>query len=166
MRLAAVQNPEALRKNLDAGLEAVNFSSDVKERSFDVALIQHVIPGWLERLGYLGAGDQAVQVLNERVGPYVDLSIKPDGAVEKTGVTKGTNSDSQTLTNVVQGSVGRDATRESNSRRKGLSPKSLRKIPRAPFMSRSIPKPLSSRITVPPPRFSSTLPSQLRVLLV
>ena len=42
--------------------------------------------------------------------------------------------------------------------RKGLSPKARRKIPRAPFTSRSIPKPLSSRITARPPSFSSTLP--------
>ena len=54
----------------------------------------------------------------------------------------------------------------SNSRRKGLSPKALRNIPRAPFISRSMIKPDSSLMVLDPPNFSSTLPSQLRVRLV
>ena len=44
--------------------------------------------------------------------------------------------------------------------------KARRNIPRAPFMSRSIPKPFSSRITLALPNLVFTVPSQLRVLLV
>ena len=59
-----------------------------------------------------------------------------------------------------------DATCVIKPRRKGLSPKARRNIPRAPFTSRSIPKPFSSRITLAPPNLVFTAPSQLRVLLV
>ena len=56
----------------------------------------------------------------------------------------------------------------SKPRRKGLSPKAVAGIiPRAPFTSRSIPKPVSSRITRGAvPTWCSRRPSQLRVLLV
>ena len=89
MRLASVQNLEPVRKNIEAGLEVVEFPPEVKERSFDVALIQHVIPGWLHRLDYPNEGDQAVEVFNEHVGPFVGLRIQSGGSVEKTEITKG-----------------------------------------------------------------------------
>ena len=89
MRLAPVQDVEGARRNIDAGLEQVGFSSELKERSFDVAVTQRVIPGWLRRLNYPGAGDQAVEVFNAHVGPYVGLHIQSDGSVEKTQVTRG-----------------------------------------------------------------------------
>ena len=89
MRLASVQNLEPVRKNIEAGLEVVEFPLEVKERSFDVALIQHVIPGWLHRLDYPNEGDQAVEVFNEHVGPFVGLRIQSGGSVEKTEITKG-----------------------------------------------------------------------------
>ena len=88
-RLASVQNLEPVRKNIEAGLEVVEFPPEVKERSFDVALIQHVIPGWLHRLDYPNEGDQAVEVFNEHVGPFVGLRIQSGGSVEKTEITKG-----------------------------------------------------------------------------
>ena len=89
MRLASVQNLEPVRKNIEAGLEVVEFPPEVKGRSFDVALIQHVIPGWLHRLDYPNEGDQAVEVFNEHVGPFVGLRIQSGGSVEKTEITKG-----------------------------------------------------------------------------
>ena len=89
IRLAPVQDVEGARRNIEAGLELVEFSSELKERSFDVAVMQHVIPGWLSRVGYPGAGEQAVEVFNAHVGPYVGLQIQSDGSVEKTQVTKG-----------------------------------------------------------------------------
>ena len=92
MRLASVQNLEPVRKNIEAGLEVVEFPPEVKERSFDVALIQHVIPGWLHRLDYPNEGDQAVEVFNEHVGPFVGLRIQSGGSVEKTEITKGPHS--------------------------------------------------------------------------
>ena len=54
-----------------------------------MAVMQHVIPGWLSRVGYPGAGEQAVEVFNAHVGPYVGLQIQSDGSVEKTEITKG-----------------------------------------------------------------------------
>ena len=92
MRLAAVQNLEGVRRIVGAGMEVEPFSSEVKEHSFDVAVVQHVIPGWLERVGYPGSGDQEVQVFNEHVGPYVGLRIESDGAVVKTDISKGPHS--------------------------------------------------------------------------
>ena len=89
IRLAPVQDGEGARRNIEERLELVGFSSELKERSFDVAVMQHVIPGWLSRVGYPGAGDQAVEVFNAHVGPYVGLHIQSDGSVEKTQVTRG-----------------------------------------------------------------------------
>ena len=89
MRLAPVQDVEGVRRSIEAGLELVEFSSELKERGFDVAVMQHVIPGWLSRVGYPGAGEQAVEVFNAHVGPYVGLQIQSDGSVEKTEITKG-----------------------------------------------------------------------------
>ena len=92
MRLAAVQNLEGVRRLVDVGMEVAPFSSDVKEQSFDVALVQHVIPAWLRSVGFPGSGDQTVQVFNQHVGPYVGLRIGSDGSVVKTEISKGPHS--------------------------------------------------------------------------
>ena len=63
-------------------------------------------------------------------------------------------------------SVGCAISCVSKPRRKELSPKARKNIPRAPFTSRSIPNPLSSRITFDASSLALTTPSQLRVLLV
>ena len=81
MRLASVQNVEWARRLVDEGMEVENFSPEVRDRSFEVALVQHVIPGWLERMRYPNSGEENVRAFNQHVGPYVGLRIEGDGSV-------------------------------------------------------------------------------------
>ena len=89
LRLTSIQNVTGVQKNVDAGMELVEFSSDLADHSFNVAVVQHVIPEWLNRLDYPGDGDEAVGIFNEHVGPYVGLSIGADGAISESPITKG-----------------------------------------------------------------------------
>ena len=89
LRLAAVQNLIATEKNIEAGMQIVEFSPELQDHSHNVAVIEHVVPGWIRRLGYPEKGDHAVSVFNSHVGPYVGLEIAADGSVKSVSITKG-----------------------------------------------------------------------------
>jgi TRAP-type C4-dicarboxylate transport system substrate-binding protein len=89
LRLTSIQNVTGVQKNIDAGMELVEFSPELADHSLNVSVVQHVIPGWLRRVGYPEKGDNAVGMFNEHVGPYVGLAIDADGSVSETTVTKG-----------------------------------------------------------------------------
>ena len=91
LRLTSIQNVTGVQKNLSAEppMELVEFSPELADHSLNVAVIQHVIPGWLDRVGYPERGEEAVAMFNEHVGPYVGLAIVADGRVVKTRITKG-----------------------------------------------------------------------------
>ena len=91
LRLTSIQNVTGVQKNLSAEppMELVEFSPALAEHSLNVAVKQHVIPGWLNRLHYPGAGDEAVGMFNEHVGPYVGMSIDAEGTVSDVAITKG-----------------------------------------------------------------------------
>ena len=76
LRLASIQNETGTLKNVDAGMELVEFSDELATHSFSVAVVEHVIPGWLRRLG--GTDNAAVDLFNDKVGPYVGLAIESD----------------------------------------------------------------------------------------
>ncbi len=54
-----------------------------------MVLPEHVIPGWLRRLGYPGTGADTVAIYNAKSAPYSGLMIAPDGSVERIPITKG-----------------------------------------------------------------------------
>ena len=89
LRLTSIQNVIYVQRNIYAGLTLVEFSPELLDHSFDVAVIEHVIPGWLNRVGYPGAGDNAVAMFNEHVGPYVGLRIESDGSVAQVPISQG-----------------------------------------------------------------------------
>ena len=89
LRLAPFQNFIALEAAQDLGLEPAPFSDATQEHIQTVALTEHVIPGWLRRLGYPGSGADAVAIYNEKSAPYTGLMIKPDGSVERAPITRG-----------------------------------------------------------------------------
>ena len=89
LRLAPFQNFIALEAAQERGLEAAPFSAEVQEHIQTVVLPEHVIPGWLRRLGYPGSGVDAVAIYNAKSAPYTGLTINPDGSVERTPITKG-----------------------------------------------------------------------------
>ena len=89
LRLTSIQNVTGVQKNIDAGMELVEFTPELAEYSLNVAVMEHVVPGWLRRLGYPGKGDEAVGLFNDHVGPYVGVSIGADGSVGDAPITKG-----------------------------------------------------------------------------
>ncbi len=89
LRLAPFQNFIALEAAEDLGLEAAPFSDATQEHIQTVVLPEHVIPGWLRRLGYPGSGADAVAIYNEKSAPYTGLMIAPDGSIEQAPITKG-----------------------------------------------------------------------------
>ena len=89
LRLAPDQTLAGVEYNLSARLELVELSPDSAKHSFNVAAMQHVIPGWLQRLNNANQGHLAVAIFNKNVGPYVGLSIEPDGSVEQAPITAG-----------------------------------------------------------------------------
>ncbi len=89
LRLTSIQNVTGVQKNIDAGMELVEFTPELADYSLNVAVKQHVIPGWLRRLGYPEKGEDAVEMFNVHVGPYVGVSIAADGSISDAPITKG-----------------------------------------------------------------------------
>ena len=89
LRLTSIQNVTGVQKNIDAGMELVEFTPELADYSLNVAVKENVIPGWLRRLGYPEDGEDAVQMFNDHVGPYVGMIIEADGSVSESPVTKG-----------------------------------------------------------------------------
>ena len=54
LRLAAVQGVTGEERNIDAGLEWIEFSPEIQAKSRQAA-VECVIPGWLARMGYSSA---------------------------------------------------------------------------------------------------------------
>ena len=88
LRLAAVQNTTGVQRNVDAGMEFVEFSPELRRQSSRAAMAS-VVPGWLRRVEYPLRGQQAVDVFNNKVAPYVGLRIEPDGTMSETPITQG-----------------------------------------------------------------------------
>ena len=89
LRLAPIQNiiPVFILQN--SGVQPIPFSSENAVYLATVIGKENVVPGWINRLGYPGKNDEAVQIFNESVGPYVGLKIEADGSVVNTQITKG-----------------------------------------------------------------------------
>jgi TRAP-type C4-dicarboxylate transport system substrate-binding protein len=81
LRLAAIQNITGVARNVEAGLELVEFSPEAQALSKEAARNQ-VIPNWLKRVGYPEKGHDTVDVFNNKIGPFVGLEIVADAAAE------------------------------------------------------------------------------------
>lgn len=90
LRIAAIQNEMGLLKNTTergAGkdaMEFVPFSDEMNFRSLNTAVMEHVVPAWVNRVGDTGHTIIA-DSFNGKVGPIVGLRIEDDGTVVKTG---------------------------------------------------------------------------------
>ena len=67
----------------------MTFSEDIVRHIQAVVLPEHVIPGWLRRLGYPGENEDIVAIANAKLSPYMGLRIAEDGSVEQAPITKG-----------------------------------------------------------------------------
>lgn len=92
LRMAPFQNFIALEAAESVGLKATPFSDEVQKHIQTVVVPEHVIPGWLRRLGYPGSGDDAVAIYNAVAAPYSGLAIAPDGTVQEVPITRGPRS--------------------------------------------------------------------------
>lgn len=88
LRLAAIQNVSHLQRNIDAGLEYVEFNSELRLLGFGTA-VESVVPSWFGRHAHSDPDHDAVVLFNEDVGPYVGLYIDENGAAVITDITAG-----------------------------------------------------------------------------
>ncbi len=90
LRIAAIQNEMGLLKNTSddprgAGIDAmefVPFSDEMTFRSLNTAVMEHVVPAWVNRVGDTSHSIIA-DSFNNKVGPIVGLRIEADGTVVK-----------------------------------------------------------------------------------
>ena len=80
LRLAAIQNEVGVKKNELAGLTKVLFSEELQALS-DQAVLNNVVPGWINRVGDLNA--PIFDIFNEKITPIVGIRIEDDGTVVK-----------------------------------------------------------------------------------
>ena len=90
LRISAIQNEMGLLKNTSddprgAGIDAmefVPFSEEMTFRSLNTAVMEHVVPAWVNRVGDTSHPIIA-ETFNNKVGPIVGLKIEDDGTVVK-----------------------------------------------------------------------------------
>lgn len=82
LRLGSIQNELGLQKNIDAGLEYIEFGPEMRDLS-DQAVSESVLPNWVDRVG--GPEEFFVQeVFNEAIGTVVGIRIETDGTITRT----------------------------------------------------------------------------------
>jgi len=81
LRLAPAWNESGIPALQGKGMELVEFSPELKARSFEVAL-ERVIPQWVKRLG--GPDTEGARIFNEKITPLTGVKINPDGTASKT----------------------------------------------------------------------------------
>ena len=82
LRLGSIQNELGLQKNINAGLEYIEFGPEMRDLS-DQSVSESVLPNWVERVG--GPEEFFVQeVFNEAIGSVVGLRIETDGTITRT----------------------------------------------------------------------------------
>ena len=81
LRLAAIQNVTGITRNVESGLELVEFGPEAQALSAEAARNQ-VIPNWLKRVGYPDEGQSVVDLFNNKIGPFVGVEIVADASAE------------------------------------------------------------------------------------
>ena len=82
LRLTAIHNVTGISRNIEAGLELVEFGPEAQALS-KRAGAESVLPNWLQRLGYPEKGQDVVDVFNEKIGPFVGLRVDLDESDER-----------------------------------------------------------------------------------
>ena len=89
LRLAPFQNVAALAINQQLGMQIAPFSEELHRHIQTVVLPEHVIPGWLRRLGFPGENEDVVVIFNEKLSPYTGFWVNEDGTLKRVPITKG-----------------------------------------------------------------------------
>ena len=82
LRLTAIHNVTGISRNIEAGLELVEFGPEAQALS-KRAGAESVLPNWLQRLGYPDKGQEVVDVFNNKIGPFVGLRVELDASDER-----------------------------------------------------------------------------------
>ena len=86
MRVTPAWNEVWTQRNIDAGLEYIEFTPEMKEIQANKAVPIHVLPNWIKRVG--GPDTDIVRLFNEKIAPIVGLKINDDGTTSPVPVTK------------------------------------------------------------------------------
>ena len=89
LRLAPFQNVAAVAINQALGVQPVPFSPEIYQHIDSVVLPEHIIPGWLRRVGYPERNADIVAIFNEKLSPYYGIWINEDGSIGRVPITKG-----------------------------------------------------------------------------
>ena len=82
LRLTAIHNVTGITRNIEEGLELVEFGPEAQALSKRAAS-ESVLPNWLQRLGYPDEGQNVVDVFNNKIGPFVGLQVELDPGSER-----------------------------------------------------------------------------------
>ena len=88
LRIAAIQNEMGLIKNTTeegaghVAMEFVPFSEEMTDNSLNKAVMEHVVPAWVNRVGD-PSHPIIADTFNNKVGPIVGLRIEADSTVVK-----------------------------------------------------------------------------------
>ena len=86
MRVTPAWNEVWTQRNIDAGLEYIEFTPEMKEIQANKAVPIHVLPNWIKRVG--GPDTEIVRLFNEKIAPIVGLKINDDGTTTQVPITK------------------------------------------------------------------------------
>ena len=86
IRVTPAWNEVWIGRNVDAGLTYQPFNEQVMSHMKDVAVMQHVIPGFVNRVG--GGDADIIKLFNEKVSHIVGLRINEDGSTEAVPITE------------------------------------------------------------------------------
>jgi len=86
IRVTPAWNEVWIGRNVDAGLTYQPFNEEVMTHMKDVAVMQHVIPGFVNRVG--GGDSDIIKLFNEKVAHIVGLRINSDGSTEAVPITE------------------------------------------------------------------------------
>lgn len=92
LRLSPFQNVIPVQVNQQLGVQLVPFSEEIIQHIQKVVLPEHVLPGWLARLGYPGSNEAIIEATNNKVSPYMGYWINDDGSIREVPITKGPRS--------------------------------------------------------------------------
>ena len=82
LRLTAIHNVTGITRNIEAGLELVEFGPEAQALSRRAGA-ESVLPNWLQRLGYPEEGQNVVDLFNNKIGTFVGLRVELDPGSER-----------------------------------------------------------------------------------
>ena len=86
MRSTPAWNELWVDRNVEAGLTFEPFNEELMTHMKNVAVMEQVIPGFVNRVG--GGDAEIIQLLNEEVGHIAGLRINSDGSTESVPITE------------------------------------------------------------------------------